>query len=971
MSQEEVQMYYAPNAETLPTSSTTLTELDRDHFQNFNEFFEHLNLAARSAMPRVARRHSDVFVLLLRWEDDDLGTEVEIQDLETVFRDTYHYHTEQYLIPTDDSTTQLEYKLTDFRKAHDNGTNLLILYYGGHGFLERRKDRLSRSIWRAERVGGSSLVWSDLQGVLERSKSDVVFILDCCFAASAARSAGSKEGLWACNSEVTTTGVNDNSFTRNLIEELQSLSTSRFNVAMLHARLMRRYRKPGPHTLLTEPWYTYLGDEICPSTELAPQLVSRIIHSDACSTTMESGDSSQLSTSSSATSFTIDQTMTETLVLLAVRLKDTERIPGLLAWQNWCHNLAPEDIDTVHALGRVQLRDLVQLEGQFLSHSVLLLVSMPVFLWDRLPGSPAYSFVGFVKSRNRHFPTFNPQLEMHLKMKTDQEDWEGVNTIDSLSEVDDEHVIPGYEFADAKWKAALASRYHNEQRWKEAEELEVELVEISKRVLGAEHPSTLTSTANLASTCRNQGKLKEAEELEVQVVKMRKQLLGTEHPDTLTSVNNLALTYNIQGRWYEAKELFMEVMEISKRVLGAEHPSTLTSMANLASTYWNQGQWKKTEELEVQIMETRKRMLGAEHPDILSGMTNLASTYYNQGRLKEAEELEVQVMETRKRVLGQEHPDTLTSMANLASTYRSQGRWKEAEKLGVQVMETRKGVLGQEHPSTLTIMSNLASTYWNQGRLKKAEELGVQVMETRKKVLGREHPDTLTSMTNLASIYQNQGRLKEAEELGVQVMETRKKILGQEHPSTLTIMANLASTYQNQGRLKEAEELGVQVMETRKRVLEQEHPDTLTSMANLASTYGNQGRLKEAEELGVQVMETRKRVLGREHPDTLTSMTNLASTYQNQGRLKEAEELGVQVMETRKRVLGQEHPDTLTSMHNLSFTWKSQSRDIDAFRLMSECYLLRKQKLGPDHPHTISSLVAMKEWETASSEVDS
>jgi tetratricopeptide (TPR) repeat protein len=884
MSQEEVQMYYAPNAETLPTSSTTLTELDRDHFQNFNEFFEHLNLAARSAMPRVARRHSDVFVLLLRWEDDDLGTEVEIQDLETVFRDTYHYHTEQYLIPTDDSTTQLEYKLTDFRKAHDNGTNLLILYYGGHGFLERRKDRLSRSIWRAERVGGSSLVWSDLQGVLERSKSDVVFILDCCFAASAARSAGSKEGLWACNSEVTTTGVNDNSFTRNLIEELQSLSTSRFNVAILHARLMRRYRRPGPHTLLTEPWYTYLGDEICPSTELAPQLVSRIIHSDACSTTMESGDSSQLSTSSSATSFTIDQTMTETLVLLAVRLKDTERIPGLLAWQKWC---APEDIDTVHALGRVQLRDLVQLEGQFLSHSVLLLVSMPVFLWDRLPGSPAYSFVGFVKSRNRHFPTFNPQLEMHLKMKTDQEDWGSVNTIDSLSEVDDEHVIPGYEFADAKWKAALASRYHNEQRWKEAEELEVELVEISKRVLGAEHPSTLTSMANLASTYRNQGKLKEAEELEVQVVKMRKQLLGTEHPDTLTSVNNLALTYNIQGRWYEAKELFMEVMEISKRVLGAEHPSTLTSMANLASTYWNQGQWKKAEELEVQIMETRKRVLGAEHPDILSGMANLASTYCNQGRLKEAEELEVQVMETRKRVLGQEHPDTLTSMANLASTYRSQGRWKEAEKLGVQVMETRKGVLGQEHPSTLTIMSNLASTYQNQGRLKEAEELGVQVMETRKRVLGREHPDTLTSMTNLASTYQNQGRLKEAEELGVQVMETRKGVLGQEHPSTLTIMANLAST------------------------------------------------------------------------------------YQNQGRLKEAEELGMQVMETRKRVLGQEHPDTLTSMHNLSFTWKSQSRDIDAFRLMSECYLLRKQKLGPDHPHTISSLVAMKEWETASSEVDS
>ena len=35
-----------------------------------------------------------------------------------------------------------------------------------------------------------------------------------------------------------------------------------------------------------------------------------------------------------------------------------------------------------------------------------------------------------------------------------------------------------------------------------------------KRMLGAEHPDTLTSMANLASTYRNQGRWKEAEELD-------------------------------------------------------------------------------------------------------------------------------------------------------------------------------------------------------------------------------------------------------------------------------------------------------------------------------------------------------------------------------------------------------------------------------------------------------------------------
>jgi tetratricopeptide (TPR) repeat protein len=212
------------------------------------------------------------------------------------------------------------------------------------------------------------------------------------------------------------------------------------------------------------------------------------------------------------------------------------------------------------------------------------------------------------------------------------------------------------------------------------------------------------------------GRYKEAEMAFEQVMQIRKRVLGVEHPSTLAGMANLASTYWNQGRWKEAEELNVQVIEMRKRVLGVEHPLTLASMANLAATYWNQGRWKEAEELNVQVMEMRKRVLGVEHPSTLAGMANLASTYSNQGRWKEAEELNVQVMEMRKRVLGAEHPSTLTSIANLASTYQNQGRWKEAEELNVQVIEMGKRVLGAEHPDTLTSMANLASTYWSQGR---------------------------------------------------------------------------------------------------------------------------------------------------------------------------------------------------------------------------------------------------------------
>jgi tetratricopeptide (TPR) repeat protein len=81
------------------------------------------------------------------------------------------------------------------------------------------------------------------------------------------------------------------------------------------------------------------------------------------------------------------------------------------------------------------------------------------------------------------------------------------------------------------------------------------VMKASSRVLGTEHLNTLTSITNLALTYRNQGRWKEAEELFMQMIKIRKRMLGTEYPDTLTSIINLALTYRNQGRWKEAEEL--------------------------------------------------------------------------------------------------------------------------------------------------------------------------------------------------------------------------------------------------------------------------------------------------------------------------------------------------------------------------------------------------------------------------------
>ena len=82
----------------------------------------------------------------------------------------------------------------------------------------------------------------------------------------------------------------------------------------------------------------------------------------------------------------------------------------------------------------------------------------------------------------------------------------------------------------------------------------------------------------ISKVYRNEGRWKEAEELEVQVMETRKRVLGKEHPDTLTSMGNLVWTYGNQGRWKEAEELEVQVMETYKRMLGKENLHKLASM---------------------------------------------------------------------------------------------------------------------------------------------------------------------------------------------------------------------------------------------------------------------------------------------------------------------------------------------------------------------------------------------------------
>lgn len=122
------------------------TSRDLDHLQyhiSLQEIGKQLQDAANAAYPHGQRsRYSNVYVLLLCWEDEDpqLPVSIEVNELQSMFEIMYGFDVEVWKIPSQSSHNKLNRKVLDFvALGGDCKDDLKIVYYGGHGMLAHNR----------------------------------------------------------------------------------------------------------------------------------------------------------------------------------------------------------------------------------------------------------------------------------------------------------------------------------------------------------------------------------------------------------------------------------------------------------------------------------------------------------------------------------------------------------------------------------------------------------------------------------------------------------------------------------------------------------------------------------------------------------------------------------------------------------------------------------------------------------------
>jgi serine/threonine protein kinase/Tfp pilus assembly protein PilF len=363
------------------------------------------------------------------------------------------------------------------------------------------------------------------------------------------------------------------------------------------------------------------------------------------------------------------------------------------------------------------------------------------------------------------------------------------------------HPADHAEVADSLYHVAWARSTLG--RDEEAVGLYTQALEMNRR-LGADDVAIARNLAGLAVATQGAGRVAEAEPLNVQVVEMFRRLHPGDHPAVASSVNNLGFTKRLLGRTEEAEGLFREAMEMRRRLYKGDHPDIVGSMKNLADLLNDTNRDADSEKLFEEALAMSRRMNEGDHPDIASMLNSLASTQQSLGRLEQAEQNYTQALAMMKRLYAGDHPSVAACLSNVGFIRNAMGRPDLAEPMYLEAVEMHKRVYPGDHRQTVAAMIGCAFVRQALGRYDLAGAMYREAIEMNKRLFAGDHPMTLNAMNNLCGMLIEQGDLAAAEPVATEALGQSRRLFKQGGPEVANCLMNLARIEQAQKRSVEA-----------------------------------------------------------------------------------------------------------------------------------------------------------------------
>ncbi|RDW60752.1 hypothetical protein BP6252_12135 [Coleophoma cylindrospora] len=300
-------------------------------------------------------------------------------------------------------------------------------------------------------------------------------------------------------------------------------------------------------------------------------------------------------------------------------------------------------------------------------------------------------------------------------------------------------------------QSVLSNVLAAEGKFNESLEMEMDLCNQMRRCKGSLHPETIVVLTNLANTYMQQNRLKEAEDLELEVLAIKTEKYGPHGKPLLPTQWSLATLYTRQSRLADAEKMWHEVVQTKLRASESNDPFTLRAKSNLASILQR---LRKSDEALILMHEAlsgREATNGPAHKYTFEAREAIVALHTLNGDESEAEKMDLDTLE-----ICMQHPDcnleeTFNPLHRLGALYARQERLDEAALMFTNEVYRRKQTNNSSKEQLLNAIDNLASVCELQKDYPRAVRLREEVSEGKLQMFGQDHPESVVARARFDS----------------------------------------------------------------------------------------------------------------------------------------------------------------------------------------------------------------------------
>ena len=438
---------------------------------------------------------------------------------------------------------------------------------------------------------------------------------------------------------------------------------------------------------------------------------------------------------------------------------------------------------------------------------------------------------------------------------------------------------------------------------------------------GEKSIEAITQYSNIGIALWNLGEYEKAEKHHLKAIELSRELLGDNHPLIASCLNNLSVVYMDLNKFDESQKCLEQSLAINPNSLA----DSVKCYLNLGSNCISAGKMSIAMshfEKALELIQSEEKINTSWEATCYNGMATILS---NEDHFSEALSYYEKALELNLNKFGKEHPDVSVNYANIGHTYITLGKYPEALDFLLKSLDIDTLVYGKWHPTTAITYSNIGHSYNKLGNYEKAQEYYQNALDIDIQFYGENNKRVAHDLANCARKYISTKEYSKALDLLFKSLNITKGLLGNDHPDVADLYNNIGDVYDEMGDYPKAIEYLEKALKLDMATYGDKHTKVATVYNNLGNVYNKMGDYDKSAIYVEKSLPILIGAYGEEHPNVAITYYNASVLYKKQGNYQKSLELAEKAYQILSKLLPEGHP-TLKTVQNGIDEVKSKMR---------------------------------------------